>query len=94
MLRELDGDLFVMRATKYRFGSEDPFPAADLTPAREVAGVASVAPLYASWQHFLWKDPNGEKTYLVQAFGFDPDHPPFLLPELRQQSDLLKTSTR
>ena len=90
MLRELDGDLFVMRASKYRFGSEDPFPAADLTPARAVAGVASVTPLYAAWQHFLWKDPNGEKTYLVQGFGFDPDHPAFSLPELRQQSELLK----
>ena len=78
-----------MRASKYRFGSEDPFPAANLTPARAVAGVASVAPLYAAWQHFLWKEPNGEKTYLVQAFGFDPDHPVFLLPELRQQSDRL-----
>ena len=89
MLRELDGDLFIMRATKFRFGSEDPFPASNLKPAREVAGIASVAPLYAAWQHFLWKEPNGEKTYLVQAFGFDPDHPLFLLPELRQQSDRL-----
>src|SRR5918998_2916078 len=90
MLRELDGDLFVMRASKYRFGSEDPFPAADLAPARAVTGIASVAPLYAAWQHFLWKDPSGEKTYLVQGFGFNPDYPVFSIPELRQQSDLLK----
>ncbi len=90
ILRELDGDLFIMRASKYRFGSEDPFPLADMAPARAVAGVASAAPLYAAWQHFLWKDPNGEKTYLVQGFGFDPDRPPFLIPELRQQSELLK----
>jgi putative ABC transport system permease protein len=90
MVRELDGDLFVMRASKYRFGSEDPFPAADLAPARAIAGVASVAPLYAAWQHFLWKDPNGETSYLVQGFGFDPDHPVFSIPELRQQSELLK----
>jgi putative ABC transport system permease protein len=89
ILREIDGDLFIMRASKYRFGSEDPFPAANLAPARAVAGVANIAPLYAAWQHFLWKEPNGEKTYLVQAFGFDPDHPAFSLPELRQQSDRL-----
>jgi putative ABC transport system permease protein len=89
MLRELDGDLFIMRASKYRFGSEDPFPAANLAPARGIAGVASVTPLYAAWQHFLWKDPRGEKTYLVQGFGFDPDHPPFSIPELRQQSEKL-----
>lgn len=90
MVRELDGDLFVMRASKYRFGSEDPFPASNLVPARAVAGVASVTPLYAAWQHFLWKDPHGENTYLVQGFGFDPDTPVFLIPELRRQSELLK----
>src|SRR4051794_14554610 len=90
ILHELDGDLFVMRASKYRFGSEDPFPAANLATARAVAGVASVTPLYAVWQHMLWKDPQGEKTYLVQGFGFDPEHPPFLIPELRTQSEKLK----
>lgn len=90
MLRELDGDLFVMRASKYRFGSEDPFKAADLARASEVAGVAGVTPLYAAWQRFLWKEPSGDKTYLVQGFGFDPDHPPFSIPELRRQSELLK----
>src|SRR6476661_9889039 len=46
MVRQLDGDLFVLRATKYRFGSEDPFPAADLDPARNFAGVTSVVSLY------------------------------------------------
>ena len=35
MLRELDGDLFIMRASKYRFGSEDPFALANLAPARK-----------------------------------------------------------
>ena len=90
MLHEIDADLFMMRGSKYRFGSEDPFPLANLAPARAVEGVASVMPLYAAWQYFQWKDPNGEKTYLIQGFGFDPDHPPFALPELRQQSELLK----
>jgi putative ABC transport system permease protein len=90
MIRQLDGDLFVMRASKYRFGSEDPFPAASLAAARAVAGVASVAPLYAVWQHMLWREPGGERTHLIQGFGFDPDHPVFLIPELRRQSELLK----
>src|SRR4051812_7203051 len=90
MLHEIDADLFMMRGSKYRFGSEDPFPLANLVPARAVEGVASVTPLYAAWQYFQWKDPNGEKTYLIQGFGFDPDHPPFAMRELRQQSELLK----
>jgi len=90
MVRELDGDLFVMRASKYRFGGEDPFAPRALQPARDVAGVASVAPLYASWQRFFWKDPNGDKSYLVQAFGFDPDRPVFLMPAIRARSERLK----
>jgi putative ABC transport system permease protein len=90
MIRQLDGDLFVMRASKYRFGSEDPFPPASLAPARMVTGVASVAPLYAAWQYLMWKEPGGERTYLVQGFAFDPDHPPFAISELRRQSGLLK----
>ena len=90
IVRELDGDLFLMRATKYRFGSEDPFALRDLATAREVTGVASVMPLYASWQRVFWKEPAGDKSYLVQAFGFDPDRPAFSIPELREQSHLLK----
>jgi putative ABC transport system permease protein len=90
MIRQLDGDLFVMRASKYRFGSEDPFAARDLDPARSIAGVASVVPLYASWQRFFWKDPAGDASYLIQVFAFDPEHPPFLLDEVRAESDRLK----
>ena len=90
VVRQLDGDLFVMRASKYRFGGEDPFAPRDLDPARNVAGVASVSPLYASWQGLFWKDPAGDKSYLVQGFAFDPDHPVFLLPEVVALAGLLK----
>ncbi|MBV8494608.1 MAG: hypothetical protein JO162_14160 [Alphaproteobacteria bacterium] len=89
-IRQLDGDLFVMRATKYRFGDEDPFPRRDLDAARNVAGIASIVPLYASWQGLFWKDPYGDKSYLIQAFAFDPEHPPFLLSEINEQRDKLK----
>lgn len=90
MIRQLDGDLFVMRASKYRFGSEDPFAPRDIDPARSVAGVTSVIPLFASWQRFFWKDPKGDNSYLIQVFAFDPDRPPFLLSEVKAQSDRLK----
>jgi putative ABC transport system permease protein len=92
MIRELDGDIVVMRATKYRFGSEDPFPLSDLDRARGIAGVASVVPLYASWLHFFWKSPVDGKSYLIQVFAFDPDDPPFQLPEIREASARLKQS--
>jgi putative ABC transport system permease protein len=91
MVRQLDGDLFVLRASKYRFGSEDPFPAADLDGARNFAAIASVVPLYASWQRLFWKDPAGSNVYVIQVFAFDPDRPPFLIPELREQSAKLNS---
>jgi putative ABC transport system permease protein len=90
MVRQLDGNIIVMRATKYRFGSEDPFSPADLAKAATVAGVARVTPLHASWQQFFWKSPSDGKPYAVQVFAFDPDHPPFLLPEIRSDSARLK----
>jgi putative ABC transport system permease protein len=90
MVRQIDGDLVIMSASKYRFGSADPLPPADLATAATIAGVDAVAPLYAGWQDFFWKDPKGDKVYLVQAFAFDPDRPVFLLPELKAQSARLK----
>ena len=90
MVRQLDGDLIIMRASKFRFGSPDPFPSAVITTASTVAGVDAVAPLYAAWQDFFWKDPGSDKVYLVQAFAFDPDRPVFLLPEVKAQSARLK----
>jgi putative ABC transport system permease protein len=89
-VRQLDGDLFIMSASKYQFGSADPFPPGQLESARNVAGVASVSPLYASWLEFVWKEPDGDKTYPVQTFAFDPDHPVFLLPEVREEAARLK----
>ena len=90
MARQLDGDLVIISASKYRFGSQDPFPPFYLASAAKVAGIASVSPLYASWQDFFWKDPVGDKIYLIQGFAFDPDRPVFLLPELQAQSARLK----
>jgi len=85
-VRQLDGDLFVMSAGKYRFGSSDPFAPGDLIAARRVAGVAAVSPLYASWQGFFWQPPGEDQPYLVQVFAFEPDHPAFQLPEIRAAS--------
>jgi putative ABC transport system permease protein len=89
-VRQLDGDIVIMSASKYAFGSADPFPPRILDSAAKVAGVTSAAPLHASWQEFLWKDPAGDQAYPVQAFAFDPDRPAFLLPEVRAQETRLK----
>src|SRR5437870_7354611 len=90
MVRQIDADLVITAKSKYQFHSRDPFAAATLDAARKVAGIASVAPLYATWIDFAWKDPKGSQVYLVQAFAFDPDHAVFELPEIRAEGARLK----
>jgi DevC protein len=92
MVRQFDGDLFIMRASKYRVLDEDPFSAADLEAARKVPGVASITPLYATWMRFFWTSPADNAAHLIQAFAFDPDTPVFALPDVRTDSALLKST--
>jgi putative ABC transport system permease protein len=92
MVRQLDADLVIISASKYQFRSRDPFAASTLDSVTGVAGVASVAPLYAAWQDFFWKDPASDKVYLVQVFAFDPDRPVFLSPEIREQGARLNAA--
>jgi len=82
VIRLLDGDIFLQRASKYRFATRDPFAARDLETARAVAGVASAWPLYAAWHELFWRNPTDGKDFLVRVFAFDPDHPVLPLPEL------------
>ena len=82
VIRLLDGEIFLQRASKYRFATKDPFSARDLESARAVAGVASAWPLYADWHHVFWRNPANGKDYLVRVFAFDPDQPVLSLPAL------------
>ncbi len=92
VIRLLDGDIFLQRASKYRFATKDPFPARDLEAARTVPGVASAWPLYADWHHVFWRNPVDGKNFLVRVFAFDPDRPVLSLPQpegtLKDLSDL------
>jgi putative ABC transport system permease protein len=91
LVRALDGDLIVSSASKYRFGTRDPFAHGMLELVRSVPGIASAAPLYADWQDFFWTSPNDGKPYLIRVLAFDPDEPPVLsLPGLAEQQSLLK----
>jgi putative ABC transport system permease protein len=91
VVRALDGDLFVMNASKYRFGTYNPFAHRELTAIRAVPGLAGAEPLYASWMAFWWTSPVDGKPHLVRVFAFDPDAPPvFLLPGIAEAQSLLK----
>lgn len=91
-VRLVDGDLVILSAGDYRFGSAGPFARGDLAVAARVAGVASVAPLEASWADFSWTNPASGQPYVVQAFGFDPDRPVFRLRDARAAAARLKAA--
>jgi putative ABC transport system permease protein len=89
VIRGLDGDILLQSSHKYAFATKDPFPPADLDIARKVPGVASARPLYADWFDFFWKNPADGKVFLVRAFGFDPNAPVFLWPDVNDNREKL-----
>src|SRR5215472_11973478 len=91
VVRGLDGDLFVMNGSKYRFGTRNPLPVRDFETIRKLAGIETVNPLYADWMDFFWRSPIDDKPHLVRVFAVDPDAPPmFQLPEIASQQARLK----
>jgi len=87
---QLDGDIMLVSATRYQFGREAPFSRRQLAQAHAVAGVASVRPLYAQRKASVWKNPQTLELVGVQIFGFDPDQPVFLIPEVTAKLDELR----
>ena len=90
VIRGLDGDILIQSVHKYQFATRDPLPMADLDTARKVTGVASARPLYADWFDFFWKNPTDGKVFLVRAFGFNPDEPVFLFPDVNTNREKLR----
>ncbi len=89
-LRALDGDLFVISATKYRFGETDTFPRRRLFQAAGDPDVRSARPLYAERKVSLWKNPETKETFVIQVLAFDPDEPVIRLPAVLAQRAVLK----
>jgi putative ABC transport system permease protein len=90
-VEQLNGDLFVMNASKYHFGTRDPFARSELDTIKKDADIASVAPLYGDWQDFFWTSPVDNKPHLIRVFAIDPDAAPvFLLPAITDQQAALK----
>jgi putative ABC transport system permease protein len=82
IINRIDGDVFLMSATKFRFGRKDPFSRRQLYAARAVEGVEWARPIYAEWLTSGWKNPQTHRIYNVQVLAFDPDQPVFLFPEI------------
>jgi len=100
IIRALDGEIVIISASKSQFAKKAPFSRRQLYEARAVAGVASARPVYAEWVNSVWKNPRTHASYALQVFGFDPDQPVFLFPEVAarlaelRQPDTVMTDSR
>lgn len=88
LIRHMDGDIVLVSSTKYRTGRPDAFSRRQLYLANNVEGVASIRPIYGGVT--LWKNPETQKNFLINVYGFDPDASPWLWPEIASHHDALK----
>ncbi len=88
VIRHIDGDIVIVSSTKYRTGRKDAFSRRQLYEARAISGVASVRPIYGNVS--AWKNPQTQRSFAVTVFGFDPDAPPWIWPELDERLDALR----
>jgi putative ABC transport system permease protein len=88
LIRHIDGDIVLVSSTKYRAGRKDAFSRRQLYLANGVEGVASVRPIYGDVT--LWKNPQTQKNFTINVYGFDPDASPWLWPEIDAHREALK----
>ena len=88
LVRRIDGDIILVSSAKYRTGRKDAFSRRQLYLTNSVEGVASVRPIYCDVT--LWKNPQTQKNFTVNVYGFDPDASPWLSPEVAAHHDALK----
>ena len=88
LIRRIDGDVILVSSTKYRAGRKDAFSRRQLYLARGVEGVASVRPIYGDVA--IWKNPQTQKHFSVNVYGFDPDASPWFWPEIDAHREALK----
>lgn len=88
LIRHIDAEIVLVSSTKYRTGRKDAFSRRQLYQANAVAGVASVRPIYGDVT--VWKNPQDQKVFPINVYGFDPDASPWLWPDVNARRDALR----
>jgi putative ABC transport system permease protein len=90
VLRQLNCDLALLSATKYRLLTRDPFPRRRLFQAMAHPGVAAAYPLYIQPDAGSWKNPVDRTLHPIRVLAFNPDEPVFLNPDIDRHLPDLK----
>src|SRR5436305_513409 len=90
VVKLLDADLFLVHAHKEAIVPRLPFSERNISRARGAhPDVVSVCPLYVEEFRALWKNKKDGKDYPILVYGFRPDDPVWLIPEVRAQAKKL-----
>jgi putative ABC transport system permease protein len=89
---KLNADLIMVHAHKQAVAPTLAFPHQRLIQARGHAGVAATYALYAEELRAGWKNSRDNTIYPILVFGFHPDEPVFLIPEVQAQAALLRNT--
>jgi putative ABC transport system permease protein len=77
---QFNGDIFLVSPQSLEISSTKAFPRQRLYQAAGIEGVQQAMPLYA--EYTLWKNPETQISRAMFAYGFNPQDPVFLMPEL------------
>lgn len=89
---QLRGDIFITSTQSTALIAMKSFSQRRLYQALSFNGVTGISPVYLGFG--LWKNPDPEKsnTRQLMVIGFDPTHPIFELPEVKDNLDKIKLS--
>jgi len=88
--RALDGDIMLVNPTKYQFDRPAQVSWRQLYQARAVPGVATARPVYMERMAPIWKNPQDQHLFRITAYGFDPEQPVFLFPDVSAKLEALR----
>jgi len=83
---QFNGDLFILSPESLEISTTKPFRRERLYQAAGIAGVQQTMPLYA--EYALWKNPETGISRAMFVYGFNPNDPVFLMPELQEPEGL------
>ncbi|MEA5595843.1 ABC transporter permease DevC [Rivularia sp. UHCC 0363] len=86
--RTLETDIVLISPKAKNMQSLSTFSRRRLYQAKDITGVKSAEPMYVSV--VKWKNPQTKQETSIQVLGIEPDRPALNLPELKQESSLLK----
>ncbi len=89
---KLKGDIFITSTQSTALIAMKSFPQRRLYQALSFEGAQAISPVYLGFG--LWKnpDPNQRNTRQLMVIGFDPAHPIFEMPEVKDNLDKIKLS--